>query len=785
MLRATRHLETNTANGPWMPFGQDLFGLPPLDANTLVGFGDAIAVSQSEDGGLFMAVGAQHSDYNHGTNASLAFQNPNGGLVRLFKYSHDQSSWDLIWSFAGDVGESIGAGIDLVNLSPTLNRIAIRRSDKVFLRDIDINGSVNTIGNDPLTTPGKLVKLNGDGTIMAVASETLNGQKGRVEVFRSSDVGLLAWELDVTFDGGTGDRLGYSLAIDRAGSRIAFGMPFNNGSTGMIRVYEYDGSEWVQVGTDLVGKSVGSLFGWSLDMSANGKTIVAGATGSYADGGSTTNARGSIIVYEEVDGVWQQVGVDLEGVTTKEQFGRAVTMDSTGTRIAASSFKYNGHKGRVKVFNYNTEAIGSWDMITEVNGEATHERMGRGLSSLAMSNNGKILAIGSPLEETGTNKTGKVLVVEEQDITSQPSGAPSIVPTVEPISEPSSQPSILPSLTPSNKPSDTKTEVPSSHPSYTPSFQPSPIPSSDPSVGPSRSPSTRPSDDPSTIPSSEPSAFPSNKPSDSPTEDPSSQPSQTPSFQPIPIPSGEPSVDPSSSPSTRPSDDPSTIPSSEPSAFPSLTPSNSPTEDPSSHPSHAPSFQPSPIPSGEPSVDPSSSPSTRPSDNPSTIPSAFPSLVPSNKPSDSPTETPSSHPSYTPSFQPSPIPSGDPSVGPSSSPSTRPSDGPSTIPSSEPSFIPSTSPSDYPSVSPSEIPTGMPTSTPSAYPSSNPSSQPSFRPSATPSALSSGMPSTTPTETITSTIRSGPSSSAFSRNSSIIVSLTTFFATVTVAMFML
>uniref|UniRef100_A0A7S2UTC9 Circumsporozoite protein n=1 Tax=Attheya septentrionalis TaxID=420275 RepID=A0A7S2UTC9_9STRA len=409
---------------------------------------------------------------------------------------------------------------------------------------------------------------------MAVASETLNSQKGRVEVLRSSDVGLFAWELAGTFDGGTGDRLGYSLAIDHAGSRIAFGMPFNNGSTGMVRVHEYDGSEWVQVGTDLVGKSVVSLFGRSHDMSADGKTIVAGATGSYADGGITTNARGSILVYEEVDGVWQQVGVDLEGDATKEQFGRAVTMDSTGTRIAASSFKYNGHKGRVKVFNYNNETTGGWDMIIEVNGEATHERMGRGLSSLAMSNNGKILAIGSPLEDTGTNKTGKVLVVEEQDITSQPSGAPSTVPSVEPISEPSSQPSILPSLTPSNKPSDTNTIVPSSHPSYTPSSQPSLIPSGDPSVGPSRSPSTRPSDDPSTIPSSEPSAFPSLAPSNIPTEDPSSHPSQTPSFQPSPVPSGDPSVGPSSSSSTRPSDGPLTIPSSEPSFIPSTSPSD-------------------------------------------------------------------------------------------------------------------------------------------------------------------------------------------------------------------
>eukprot|EP00978_Attheya_sp_CCMP212_P023535 scaffold72419_cov40-Attheya_sp.AAC.1 len=200
-------------------------------------------------------------------------------------------------------------------------------------------------------------------------------------------------------------------------------------------------------------------------MSADGKTIVAGATGSYADDGSATNARGSILIYQELDGVWQQVGVDLEGEETKEQFGRAVTMDSTGTRIAASSFKHNGHKGRVKVFNYNNETFSGWDMITEVNGEAKHERMGRGLSSLAMSNNGKILAIGSPLEEIGTNKTGKVHVIEEQDPTSPLSASPSPIPSVTP----SAIPSGLPSVSPSNEPSSEPSKTPTNHPSQTPS----------------------------------------------------------------------------------------------------------------------------------------------------------------------------------------------------------------------------------------------------------------------------------------------------------------------------
>jgi hypothetical protein len=543
-----RSLET--VYGVWTPLGEELFGLPPLDASTLVGFGDSIAISQSTDGTRFMAVGAPHSDYSHSTNTSFPFHNPNGGLVRLFKMTNSQPSWDLIWSFSGNIDESIGFGIDLVNLSPTVNRIAIRQSDKVVIRDVDIEGVATIHGADPPTTRGKLIKLNADGTVMAVASETLNGQKGRVEVYRSSDLGgSIEWDLEVTFDGEESwDRLGFSLVMDGSGTRIAFGMPNKNGETGMIRVYEHNGSDWNQVGTDIVGKFPGSLFGWSLDMSSDGKRIVAGATGSYADGGSTTNARGSILVYEEQGNSWQQVGSDLEGEFTKENFGRVVTMDASGTKIAASSFKYNNHRGRVKLFKYNSVSVGAWDLIAEVRGEATHERMGRGLSSLAMSNDGTILAIGSPLEETGTNKTGKVQVLEEQDVTSQPSSKPSVLP--------SQPPSNVPSISPSAIPTNSQSQVPSAAPTLDPSAVPSGVPSSSPSSMHSLSPSSPPSLVPSTTftnhPSQGPSTIPTTSPSTVPSVAPSSLPSIMPTVEVSAIPSDVPTVEPSLSPSLRP-----------------------------------------------------------------------------------------------------------------------------------------------------------------------------------------------------------------------------------------
>eukprot|EP00978_Attheya_sp_CCMP212_P032821 scaffold129780_cov53-Attheya_sp.AAC.2 len=516
--------------GPWTPVGEDLFGLPPLNTNTLVEFGDSVVLCDAEDGSLFMAVGAPHADYYYDSNNIDTFENPNGGLIRLFKYSTDLSAWVQIWSFPGDVDEEIGYGLDMVNLSPTLNRIAIRRADKVIIRDIDSEGNMQIIGAEPPTPNGKLVKLNSAGTIMAVASETLNGQKGRVEVFHSSDPGggFLAWTSNVIFDGEvSGDRLGYSLAIDDSGTRVAFGIPYKN-DTGIVQVYDYDGSGWTQVGTDIIGTFSGGIFGWSLDMSADGKRLLASATGSYPDDGSITDARGSISVYEEHDNVWHQIGNDIEGEFTKENFGRAVTMDSTGTRIAASSFKYNNHKGRVRIFQYNDDTD-AWDEIMEIAGESTFERMGRGISSLDMTGDGTIIGIGSRLEENGTNKTGKVQVLELQDVTWQPSSTPTVMPSIAP----SASPSVLPSFLPSQKPSSAPSTFPTYLPSQTPSGLPTLTLSADPSVIPSSSPSNMPNTEPSDLPSYHPSQQPSSPPSSLP----STMPSQSPSTEPSPSPS--------------------------------------------------------------------------------------------------------------------------------------------------------------------------------------------------------------------------------------------------------
>ncbi len=142
------------------------------------------------------------------------------------------------------------------------------------------------------------------------------------------------------------------------------------------------------------------------------------------------------------------------------------------------------------------------------------------------------------------------------------------------------------------------------------------------------------------------------------------------------------------------------------------------------------SESPSVMPTPEASVPPSKSPSSKPSEKPTTMPSEVPSKEPSYVPSVSPTKSPSFEPSEKPTTVPSVVPSKKPSPEPSEKPTTRPS----VVPSNSPSYVPSLSPSKSPSTKPSEMPTIMPTVVPSREPSSEPSIQPTTLPSVSPSS---------------------------------------------------
>jgi hypothetical protein len=68
--------------------------------------------------------------------------------------------------------------------------------------------------------------------------------------------------------------------LSYSGTTVAIGAPNNDGSfndAGHVRVYSLAGSNWVQVGSDIEGEAAGDQSGWSVALSADGKTVAIGA----------------------------------------------------------------------------------------------------------------------------------------------------------------------------------------------------------------------------------------------------------------------------------------------------------------------------------------------------------------------------------------------------------------------------------------------------------------------------------------------------------------------------
>ena len=110
----------------------------------------------------------------------------------------------------------------------------------------------------------------------------------------------------------------------------------NGGNSGHVRIYEYIGSSWVQLGADIDGEAEGDEFGLSVAMNDAGDRI---AVGGHENDGSASRA-GHARVYSYNGSAWVQLGADIDGEAASDNFGYAVSINDAGSRIAIGAL-YN------------------------------------------------------------------------------------------------------------------------------------------------------------------------------------------------------------------------------------------------------------------------------------------------------------------------------------------------------------------------------------------------------------------------------------------------------------
>ena len=167
-------------------------------------------------------------------------------------------------------------------------------------------------------------------------------------------------------------------------------------------------SQWLQVGDDINGENPGDEWGHSVALSSNGAVLATGARLNDAGGGSDA---GHVRVYTNTGGGWEQRGSDLDGSAAGDWFGWAVSLSADGTILAVGARLADGvngvNSGRVYLYQWISS---TWQPLgSTLDGAGAHDEFSY---SLALSDNGTILAVGGRLNDAGGSNAGHVRVVE-------------------------------------------------------------------------------------------------------------------------------------------------------------------------------------------------------------------------------------------------------------------------------------------------------------------------------------------------------------------------------------
>ena len=252
---------------------------------------------------------------------------------------------------------------------------------------------------------GESVSLSADGNRLAIGAPYANGtDSGHVRVYQWSG---MAWtQLGTDIDGeAAGDGFGRSVSLSSEGNRLAIGTPWNDDNSGHVRVYEWLDSKWAQLGADIDGDATAPYTGFSVSLSSDGNRLAVGAPWSHGNGSYSGHAR----VYQWSGTAWTQLGADIHGEAASDDSGKSVSLSSDGNRLAIGAPGNDGNgseSGHARVYQWSDMA---WTQLgADIDGEAAEDNSG----AVSLSSDGNRLAIGAPRNDGNGTGSGHVRIYQ-------------------------------------------------------------------------------------------------------------------------------------------------------------------------------------------------------------------------------------------------------------------------------------------------------------------------------------------------------------------------------------
>ena len=368
-------LAPTAALSQWGQIGQALFG-----NHTNHWFGFRVELDQS---GEHIIIG---SNDNEGLGGK--------GNAQVFQYNG--TSWVQKGSaLTGDnIGDEFGCSVDI---SPDANFIAVGShlndnvaTDAGFVRVYEWSGSnwaqkgadINGIGLEDRF--GADIEISADGNVIVVGAPQWYWAPqgpGYAKVFEWDGANWNQKGSTLVGDV-SGDLFGLKVSMSQFGDTIAVSAPNNSNSTGEVNIYYWDGSDWSSLGNAISGEFGSDNAGISIDLTPNGSTICIGA---YAH----NNYAGHVRVFDYNGTSWNQRGLNIDPDTVSCNAGASSQLSDDGNRLVVGQPGYDGipwNQGRLLVYDWDGS---SWTQFGSYNyGQSSSEGFG---NSSAISGDGEII----------------------------------------------------------------------------------------------------------------------------------------------------------------------------------------------------------------------------------------------------------------------------------------------------------------------------------------------------------------------------------------------------------
>jgi hypothetical protein len=341
------HVRVFTWSGSaWIPKGNDIDGDAAGDL-----FGSALCMPTPN----VVAVGAPRHDQG----------DVDAGQVKVMQW--DGNSWQQKGQLlVGDSTPAIFGGMFGSSLSmPDANTLAVGApwydttgtfSGQVKVYDWQANSWVqrgSSITGPAFSYTGSLVCMPSVNVLAVVTQGATVANKGMVRVY-AWDGTLWAPKGDPIEGEMTGDLAGSSLSMPDENT-LALGAVDNDGSfpqAGHVRVFSWNGTDWVQKGSDIDGEAAGEASGNAIHM-PDANTLAVGASLSSE---SAVNS-GQVRIYGWNGNDWIKLGTNINGEAARDESGFAVSMPDANTvaigaikNDAVNGSQFANEAGHVRVF---------------------------------------------------------------------------------------------------------------------------------------------------------------------------------------------------------------------------------------------------------------------------------------------------------------------------------------------------------------------------------------------------------------------------------------------------